>query len=56
MCRLRTRVAEVEHCLARLVQQILMCALESNFDVGVVGLVMQGKSDVSCLWPFIDVF
>jgi hypothetical protein len=42
-------VAQVENCLVRLAQQILMCALENNFDVGVVGLVMQGKSDVSCL-------
>jgi hypothetical protein len=42
-------VAQVENWWARLVRQILMYALENNFDVGVVGLVTQGKSDVSCL-------
>jgi hypothetical protein len=49
MCRLRTKVAEVENCFKRLVQQILMCALENNFDVGLVDLVMRGNSDASCL-------
>jgi len=42
-------VAQVENWLKRLVQQILMYALENNFDVGLAGLVMRGKSDVSWL-------